>query len=337
MAEIKTSEQLDSLWQLPLNWNILNGSNILIAGASGLIGSALVRALISNPNKSYTVYALGRNKIKLERIFLPFDKDPHLILLEGDINNYLSYEIDFHYIIDCASNSTPYGFKHNPVETIRTNINGVDNLLSYGMRHNINRFLYVSTGEVYGEGNYEQFTEEDYGYVDNLNPRSCYPLSKRAAENLCTAYRSEYGIDIVIARPCHIYGPCFLDSDDRAYAQFLRKVSNGEDIVLNSSGLLIRSWCYVVDCVFGLIYILLKGQSGHAYNISDAPLSIKEFASKVAEIGGVKVRINVDESLPTPIISHGVLSSNKLEHLGWKPQDTFDNNIRASLEELSNM
>lgn len=332
---MKTSEQIDSLWQLPLDWDLLQDTNILVVGASGLIGSALVRALITKPDKSYKVYALGRNIERLRNAFRSILQDDSLILLEGDINDRLPFDIDFHYIIDCASNATPKGFVNNPVETIRCNVNGVDNLLSYGINHNMRRFLYVSSGEVYGEAKDKIFRETDSGYVDTLNPRSCYPISKRAAENMCMAYKSEYNVDVVIARPCHIYGPNFLDSDDRAYAQFLRKTSKGEDIVLNSPGLLNRSWCYIVDCIAGLLYVLLKGVNGEAYNISDTPHTIKEFATNVAHIGGVNVRINVDPTLATPIITQGVLCAEKLQTLGWTQSDSFENNIRSSLNEIN--
>lgn len=335
MAQMRTSNQLNSLWKLPLEWDILNGSNILVAGASGLIGSALVRALISNPQKGYKVYALGRNREKLQQIFKSINDDKKLILIEGDVNEYLTCDIDFHYIIDCASNANPSEFREHPVETIRTNINGAYNLLKYGMNHNLKRFLYVSTGEVYGETTSNESSEGEYGYVDNLNPRSCYPISKRTAENLCVAYAQEYEIDVVIARPCHIYGPGFLDSDDRAYAQFFRRACKREDIVLNSPGLLKRSWCYVVDCVSALLYILFRGNKGQAYNISDVSLTIRDFAILIAHAADVDIKFDIDNTLPSPIISQGILDSSKIQELGWSVQNSIEDNIKSCLLELN--
>lgn len=334
MAEIKTSDQFELIWQIPLPWEMLDNANILIVGATGLIGSTLVRTLIHNPQKQYRVYALGRNIEKLKKVFNSIEDDNNLILIEGDITKNLDYNIDFQYIIDCASNATPYGFKNKPVETICTNIIGVNNLLYYGLQHRLKRFLYVSTGEVYGEDKDKEFSEIDSGYINNLNPRSCYPASKRAAENLCAAYKYEYNVDVVIARPCHIYGPYFLNSDDRAYAQFFRKGLLNEDIVLNSPGLLKRSWCYVLDCITALLYILLKGKSGEAYNISDKPYTIKDFASKIAKAAGVKITYDIDKFTSSHIITQGVLSSEKLRHLGWYPIANIENNIDATLNEL---
>lgn len=334
MAQMKTTDQLRDIYKLPLPWEKLNGSKILIAGASGLIGSSLVKALVLNPLINYTVYALGRDLIKLEEIFSDYRKF-NLVLLEGDVSKKLNLKEKFDYIIDCASNANPASFSRCPVETILGNICGVNNLLAYGVQNKLQRFLYVSSGEVYGEGGRNPFIEEHSSYINNLNPRACYPISKRAAENLCIAYAQEYKADVVIARPCHIYGPNFLKTDDRAYAQFFRKARNGEDIVLKSAGLLNRSWCYVRDCVSALLFILLKGASNEAYNISDTPMTIKDFAEAIALESRVKVVYDIpDESITRPIISKGILDSSKLRRLGWYPLDKLQSNINASLEDL---
>ena len=103
------------------------------------------------------------------------------------------------------------------------------------MGHNLKRFLYISTGEVYGEGDGRAFTEDYSGYVDCTKPRSCYPSSKRASETLCASYSSEYGLDVVIARPSHTYGPYFTESDNRVYAQFIRNGLKGGKVLAHSS------------------------------------------------------------------------------------------------------
>ena len=112
------------------------------------------------------------------------------------------------------------------------------------------------------------------------------------------SYAAEYGADVVIARPCHTYGPHFTEQDNRVYAQFIRNVLRGEDIVMKSTGEQFRSWCYVVDCVSALLHILLKGESGEAYNIADADsnISIRELAETIAAIGGRKVVIDLPDT-----------------------------------------
>lgn len=101
----------------------------------------------------------------------------------------------------------PEAFHRDPVGVMKANIWGVDHLFSYGKLHNLRRFLYVSSGEVYGEGNGTSFHEEDSGNFNWVSLRACYPSAKRAAETLCIAYASQYQMESVIVRPCHTYGP----------------------------------------------------------------------------------------------------------------------------------
>ena len=211
--------------------------------------------------------------------------------------------------------------------------------MEYGLAHSMKCFLYVSSGEVYGEGDGRVFTEDYSGYVDCAKPRSCYPSSKRAAETLCVSYAAEYGADVVIARPCHTYGPYFTEQDNRVYAQFIRNVLRGEDIVMKSTGEQFRSWCYVVDCVSALLHILLKGESGEAYNIADADsnISIRELAETIAAIGGRKVVIDlpdVDEKRGFNPVTKSIFSTDKLESLGWKPKNHISTGMNNTIKEL---
>ena len=248
-------------------------------------------------------------------------------------------DVRFDYIIHAASNANPKFYATQPVEVMKANIGGVANLIEYGLHHGMKRFLYVSSGEVYGEGDGRVFTEDYSGYVDCTKPRSCYPSSKRAAETLCVSYAEEYGADVVIARPCHTYGPHFTEADNRVYAQFIRNVLKGEDIVMKSTGEQFRSWCYVVDCVSALLYILLKGENGQAYNIADAAsnISIRELAETIATIGGKKVVIDVpdaDEKKGFNVVSKSVFSTEKLVNIGWNPKSNMKSGLDNTIEEL---
>ena len=274
-----------------LPWDNLSGCNILVTGGTGLIGSCLVDNLMMNPYKDYQVFAMGRNQKRANSLFNRFKDDPTFHLLLGDVTEPLHCDVPFHFIIHAASNGSPNFFINHPVEVMKSNLNGVSALIEYGLRHDMKRFLYVSTGEVYGVNDAMVLDENSYGYVDILNTRSCYPSSKRAAETLAMCYASEYGADVVVARPCHTYGPHFTESDNRVYAQFIRNVLNSQDIVMKSAGTQYRSWCYVEDCVNALLYILLKGKSGEAYNIADksSVVTIRELAEMIAHIAGRKV------------------------------------------------
>ena len=326
---------------LPLPWGKLEGCNILILGATGLIGSCLVKVLLARNEADYHIYAGGRDRSRAKILFKSFETDERFHFLPIDVTSPINCDIDFHFMIDAASNASPNFFASNPVEIMKSNIYGVANLLDYGKEHNLKRFLFVSSGEIYGQGDGRPFTEDYSGFVDYSSPRSCYPSSKRAAEVLCQAYAQEYGLDVTIARPCHVYGPYFSNHDNRVYAQFFRNLLNNEDIILRSDGSQYRSWCYVIDCVSALFYILLKGDSKGTYNVADpfSVVSIRELADKIASLKqkAVIVQIpDISEQKGYNPVTRSVFDTTKIESLGWSPQDSMDNNLRKTYSELLN-
>lgn len=323
------------VFQCNLPWNKLTGKNILITGSTGLIGGCIVELLMMNPNLDYHVYASGRNEKRAACRFNNYKSSPYFHFIKHDVTEYLQCDITFHYIIDAASNASPNYFINNPVEVIKANILGVSNLVEYGIRHGVERFLYVSTGEIYGEGDGRCFTEDYSGYINCLSPRACYPSSKRAAETLCVSYSAEYNTNVVIARPCHVYGPHFSDKDNRVYAQFIRNVLKGEDIVMKSSGSQFRSWCYVVDCVSAILHILLKGENREAYNIADenSNVTIKDLAEIIANIAKLNVIQDISKDQTPPTITKATFDTRKLKNLDWNITGTMKEKLRTTIQE----
>lgn len=313
-----------ALGAFPLPWSQLSGKNILVLGATGLIGGCLVDLLMAHSPIDYQVFAAGRNLERANRRFAAYVGSEHYHFIHFDVTAPLETNIDFDYIVDAAGGASPQLYISDPVGVIKSNIFGVDNLLSFGLQHGLKKFVYVSSGEVYGEGDGRVFTEDYSGYVNPTTVRACYPSAKRATETLCVCYAHQYGIDVSIARPCHVYGPFFTETDNRVYAQFIRNVLRGENIVLKSKGEAFRSWIYVVDCALALLHILLKGESGEAYNIAneESNVSIRTLAEIVAVIAGEKVVFDIPEDAnqgKTTPITKAVFSTSKLEALGWKP------------------
>ena len=181
------------------------------------------------------------------------------------------------------------------------------------------------------------FTEDYSGYVNCATLRACYPSAKRATETLCIAYGHQYGIDVRIARPCHVYGPNFSDSDKRVYAQFIRNVLAGEDIVMKSTGSQYRSWCYVVDCVSALLHILLIGENGQAYNIADdkSNITIKELGEMIATIAGKKLVVEVPSEVEKAgfnVVTKSLFSTEKLKALGWSVDGNMKDKMQAVID-----
>ena len=318
----------------------LYNSSVLIAGGSGLIGSFMADMLLyanKHMNANITVYAMDLSAERLAARYEGINTDK-LHFVEHNVNELPDFDFSVDYIIHAASPAFPAAFNSDPVGTVMSNILGTKYLLDYGKDHGTKRMLYISSGEVYGQGDLslESFEESYAGYVDPPSARSCYPNGKRTAETLCVSYTKQFGIDTVIVRPSHTYGPTVTKADNRANAQFVNKGLAGEDIVLNSAGNQMRSYTYLADSASAILSVLTSGESGNAYNIanSNSRTTIAGFAKEVAAQTGTKVIFadpdEVAKAEMTPIAKQ-VLSSKKLEGLGWKGQFTVEEGIRHTL------
>lgn len=344
MDENKINSYKGDIYQAAIskiNWEKLSNKNILITGATGLIGSCIVEILMAHPQMDYHVFASGRNTLRADSLFSEYKNSPNFHFIKYDVTQPLENDIQFHYIIAAASGANPVLYSTDPVGVIKANIIGVDNLLEYGIKHGLEKFIYISSGDIYGEGDGRVFTEDYSGYVDPLQLRSCYTSSKRATETLCIAYASQFPIEVCIARPCHTYGPNFTDSDTRAYAQFIRNIINNEDIVMKSLGEQYRSWLYVVDCAKAIIYILLYGENKNAYNIADSSsnLMIRELAEVIANIGHKKlIFTNPDdvEARGFNVVNKAVFSTKKLEQLGWYIESNITEKMNHTISHILN-
>lgn len=304
----------------------LNGKSVLITGATGMILSSVAEILLHlnrTRGAGITILLAGRSEARMAKRFAGFAEGTDYRFVPYDATSVEPIDFSADYVIHGASNANPAVYVKQPVETMMANVLGLHNLLAQAVKVGTKRVLYVSSSEVYGRKEKPgAFRESDYGAVDILNPRACYPSAKRAAETLCACYGAEHGMDTVIVRPGHIYGPTITATDDRASAQFTRNAVRGEDIVMKSAGTQLRSYCYTMDCASAILAVLLKGENGNAYNISNraSVVSIRDIAEALAAQAGTKVLFENASDVERRgynLMDNSSLDATKLESLGW--------------------
>lgn len=304
----------------------LDGRRVLISGATGLIGKYLVRFLVQYCH--CTVLAVVRDREKAQALWADLgDQVPYIC---SDITKLEAAEKDVDYMIHGASITSSRSFSLEPVETIRTSVEGTRRMLEFARKNSVKGFVFLSTMEVYGAPSTDDKIQEIQGTdLNTMSVRSSYPESKRLCESMCAAYYAEYGVPIRVLRLTQTFGPGVSYDDTRVFAEFARCAIEGRDIVLHTKGETKRNYLYLADACTAILTVLTKGVSGEAYNGAneDTYCSIREMAELVASRcseQGIGVRVEQEEASSekfgyAPVLRMN-LDTSKLQRLGWRPR-----------------
>ncbi len=302
---------------------------ILVTGGAGFIGSHLCERLLNEGNEVICLdnFFTGR-KANVAHLF----DDRRFELVRHDVTEPILLEVDQIYNLACPA--SPIHYQFNPVKTVKTSVMGMINMLGMAKRVKA-RILQASTSEVYGDPLIHPQTEDYWGNVNPIGPRSCYDEGKRVAETLMMDYHRQNDVDTRIVRIFNTYGERMMENDGRVVSNFVVQALRGEPLTIYGDGSQTRSFCYVSDLVDGIIRLMNTEADGiHLpVNIGNpGEFTMNELADEVGKATGKQIEI---KHLPLPQDDPkqrkpNIERAQKL--LGWEPKVPLAEGLKKTVE-----
>ena len=300
---------------------------ILVTGGAGFLGSHLCDRLI---NEGHEVLCLDNFFTGSKNNITHLLGNPNFELIRHDVTFPIYLEVDQIYNLACPA--SPIHYQSDPVQTIKTSVQGAINMLGLAKRTGA-RILQASTSEIYGDPEIHPQVESYWGNVNSIGPRSCYDEGKRCAETLFFDYERQHGLDIKVVRIFNTFGPRMHPNDGRVVSNFIVQALNDKDLTIYGNGIQTRSFCYVDDMIDGFLK-MMESESGFKgpVNLGNCDeFTMLELANKIIKKIGGNSKISF-VTLPTddpkrrkPDIS---LAYNKL---GWKPKISLDYGLETTI------
>jgi UDP-glucuronate decarboxylase len=288
---------------------------VLVTGGAGFIGSHLIDRLVAAGHDVVCVdHFFTGSKTNNEHLI----GNPRFELLRHDVTFPLYIEIDEIYNLACPA--SPVHYQRDPVQTTKTNVHGAINMLGIAKRLRC-RIFQASTSEVYGDPSVHPQTEDYWGNVNPVGPRSCYDEGKRCAETLFFDYHRQHGLDIKVARIFNTYGPRMQLNDGRVVSNLIVQALKGEPITIYGDGNQTRSFCYVDDLVDGMIRLMESDSTltGPINLGNPGEISIRTLAEQVIEQTGSRSKLTfLKKPADDPERRRPDISLAKAA-LGWTP------------------
>lgn len=325
----------------------LREKTVLVTGAMGMIAyyfTCTLMYLNQHSDMHIKVIALVRNGDRAREGFKGFLESRYFQLMIQDVCETIDYEGRIDYIFHAAGGASPKMIKNDPLGIIRANVEGTFNILELAKKRGAIRVVYPSTREVYGKvENVSWITESMMGITDPLENRSCYPESKRMAEQIFKSYYISQGINSTLLRIAHVYGPGMdIDHDGRVMSDFISDIVNERDIVLKSDGSAERAFCYLSDAVRAIFLTMLKDTGFEVYNIANEtePMEIRNVAKILVDMKrekGLQIVYQIEDDHSNYCSFQRVgLDTAKLEALGWKPFVTLREGLQKTVDSFIN-
>ncbi len=302
---------------------------ILISGGSGFIGSHICDYFLKEGAEIWCIdNFLTSNIENIENCL----NNKNFVFIEDDICkiNVDKFRNNFDYVLHFASPASPVDYNKYPVETLRVNSIGTENMIKISLANN-SIFLYSSTSEVYGDPEIPVQNEEYWGRVNPIGERSMYDEGKRYGEALIMAYHRKYKLNSRIVRIFNTYGPRMRINDGRVIPNFIVSALTGKPITIYGDGNQTRSFCYISDLIKGIIRIFECNYNLPINIGSCEEFTIKQLAKKVKEIIGSKVEIIYSPPLPDDPKKRKPDITKAKKILKWEPVVTLENGLKETI------
>ena len=296
----------------------------IVTGGAGFLGSNLVVKLLDIGHEVVVIDNYKTGKLEnLSKI-----KNRKLEIVKSNVTDEINIEADLVFNFACPA--SPVHYQSDPVDTMKTNILGMINVLEHARKYN-SVVIQSSTSEVYGDPNQTPQNEEYWGNVNPIGIRSCYDEGKRAAETLCSDYARQFNVDVRVARIFNTYGPNMAKNDGRVVSNFIVQALLNKPITIYGNGNQTRSFCYVDDLISGVVLLSTTKITGPVNLGNPTERTVRSLAEKVIQLTGSSSKIsNLDLPEDDPKTRKPDISKAK-KLLGWNPVVDIDVGLKKTI------